>query len=110
MRPAFIPWFNEENLDANLKLVGQFKELADKKGCLPSQLSVAWLLKQGEDILPIPGTKRIKYLEQNWASLNVRLTDEDEAEIRKFVESANLAGSRSVESIGSYALGETKEE
>lgn len=50
------------------------------------------MLKQGDDIIPIPGTKRIKYLEENWASQKVQLTDEDEKEIRNFVEGETLAG------------------
>jgi len=81
----------EANRDKNAKLVNQFKALADKKGCSTSQLSIAWLLKQGDDIIPIPGTKKIKYLEDNWGALNVHLTDEEEAEIRNFAEIAEIA-------------------
>jgi len=92
MRPAFFPRFMEANRDKNVKLVNQFKALADKKGCSTSQLSIAWLLKQGDDIIPIPGTKKIKYLEENWGALNVHLTDEEEAEIRNFAETAEIAG------------------
>jgi len=58
MRGTFFPRFSEENIDANTKLVNQFKGFADKKGCSTSQLALAWLLKQGDDIIPIPGTKR----------------------------------------------------
>ncbi len=92
MRQAFFPRFMEANRDKNVKLVNQFKALADKKGCSTSQLSIAWLLKQGDDIIPIPGTKKIKYLESNWGALNVHLTDEEEAEIRNFSETAEIAG------------------
>ncbi|KAH8649725.1 NADP-dependent oxidoreductase domain-containing protein [Tricladium varicosporioides] len=94
LRPTFFPRLKGENRDANAKVVNQFKTLADKKGCSISQLAIAWLLKQGEDIIPIPGTKKIKYLEENWESLDVHLTDVEEIEIRKFVESAELVGGR----------------
>ena len=50
---------------------------AAKKNCTPGQLTLAWLLAQGDDIIPIPGTKRIKYLEENWGALNVKLSDEE---------------------------------
>ncbi|KAJ4196218.1 hypothetical protein NW759_016404 [Fusarium solani] len=89
-----MPRFNDENFNRNVRLVNQFKELADKKGCTPSQLAIAWLLKQGDDIVPIPGTKKTKYLKENWASHQVRLTDDEEGEIRKFVEAAEVAGHR----------------
>ncbi|KAM0209899.1 hypothetical protein ACHAQD_010918 [Fusarium lateritium] len=83
-----------DDLDINVKLAKQFQTLADKKGYTPAQLAITWLLKQGEDIFPIPGTKRIKYLEENWASLGVQLTDSDEAEIREFANKAGAAGNR----------------
>ena len=108
MRPAHLPRFMEENRAANMKLVNQFKELAEKKGCTTAQLSLAWLLKQGEDIIPIPGTKTIKYLEENWGALEVHLTDAEELEIRKFVESAEIAGGRAPDSV--TVLIDTKEE
>lgn len=92
IRPQWIPRFQEGNLEKNLKIVNQFKALADKKGCTPSQLAIAWVLKQGDDFIPIPGTKRIKYLEANWASLDINLSDEEESEIRKIVGNAELAG------------------
>jgi aryl-alcohol dehydrogenase-like predicted oxidoreductase len=90
-RPSsFVSW--KPTVTKNVKLVNQFKALADKKGCSTSQLSIAWLLKQGDDIIPIPGTKKIKYLEDNWGALNVHLTNEEEAEIRNFAETADIAG------------------
>lgn len=108
MRPASLPRFKEKNRAANMKLVNKFKGLADKKGYTTAQLSLAWLLKQGEDIIPIPGTKTIKYLEENWGALNVHLTDEDELEIRNFVERVEIAGGNAPEGI--RALIDTKEE
>lgn len=107
LRQAFFPRFQGENREKNVKIVNQFKALADKKGCTTSQLSLAWLLKQGDDIIPNPGTKRIKYLEENWGALQIHLTDEEEAEIRHFVETAEIAGSRQPVK---YGLIDTKEE
>lgn len=107
---AMFPRFSEENFDANVKLVDQFKALAQNKGCTPAQLSIAWLLKQGEDIIPIPGTKRIKYLEENWGALQVQLTDADEAEIRNFVETAAVGGGRVPDDAKSQCYADTKEE
>lgn len=64
----YSPRFQGENFSKNLDLVKKMEELAKEKGCQPSQLALAWLLAQGEDIVPIPGTKRIKYLEENVAA------------------------------------------
>jgi aryl-alcohol dehydrogenase-like predicted oxidoreductase len=110
MRPRVMPRFMEANRDKNVKLVSQFKALADKKGCTTSQLAIAWLLKQGDDIVPIPGTKKLKYLEENWGALDVHLTDEDEAEIRHFVETAEIAGHYMPPQFEGYAFTDTKEE
>lgn len=109
-RGSYYPRFSEENLDANIGLVNQFKTISDQKGCTPSQLAIAWLLKQGDDILPIPGTKKIRYLEENWNSLAVHLTDEEEVEIRKFVESVEMCGHRSMSVDGVVAFADTREE
>jgi aryl-alcohol dehydrogenase-like predicted oxidoreductase len=109
-RPLVMPRFMEANRDKNIKLVGQFKALADKKGCTTSQLAIAWLLKQGDDVIPIPGTKKLKYLEENWGALDVHLTDEDEAEIRHFVETAEIAGHYMPPQFESYTFTDTKEE
>ncbi|WP_127494052.1 aldo/keto reductase [Paenibacillus glycanilyticus] len=73
----FSPRFQGENFQLNLDLVERVSELAAEKGCEPSQLALAWLLEQGDDIVPIPGTKRIKYLEENVGSLAVELTEAD---------------------------------
>jgi len=110
LRATHFPRFSEENFEANVKLVSQFKTLADKKGCTTSQLAIAWLIKQGDDIIPIPGTKKIKYLEENWASLDIHITDDEEAEIRKFVKSAEILGYRSTTAGIAFAFADTKEE
>ncbi len=77
----FSPRFQGENFQRNLDLVERVSEVAADKGCEPSQLALAWLLAQGDDIVPIPGTKRIKYLEENVGSLAVELTAADLARI-----------------------------
>jgi aryl-alcohol dehydrogenase-like predicted oxidoreductase len=71
------PRFTGENLQANLRLAAKVKEIAAKKGVTPAQLAIAWVLAQGEDLVPIPGTKRRSYLEQNAAAVEVELTEEE---------------------------------
>jgi aryl-alcohol dehydrogenase-like predicted oxidoreductase len=75
------PRFTGDNLAANLRLAAKVKDLADEKGCTAAQLALAWVLAQGDDLVPIPGTKRISYLEQNLGALDVRLTADDLARI-----------------------------
>jgi aryl-alcohol dehydrogenase-like predicted oxidoreductase len=71
------PRFTGDNLEANLELAAKVEELANDKGVTPAQLALAWVLAQGDDIVPIPGTKQRKYLEQNAGAADVELTDED---------------------------------
>jgi aryl-alcohol dehydrogenase-like predicted oxidoreductase len=75
------PRFTGENLEANLALAGKVREIAADKGITPAQLAIAWVLAQGDDLVPIPGTKRRTYLEQNVGAAEVELTDEDLARI-----------------------------
>jgi aryl-alcohol dehydrogenase-like predicted oxidoreductase len=75
------PRFSGENLDANLKLAAKVKELATAKGITPAQLALAWVLARGEDLVPIPGTKRRSYLEENAQAADIELTKEDLARI-----------------------------
>jgi aryl-alcohol dehydrogenase-like predicted oxidoreductase len=75
------PRFTGANLEANLRLAEKVKEIAAEKGVTPAQLAIAWLLAQGDDIVPIPGTKRRTYLEQNAAAVDVELTADDLARI-----------------------------
>jgi len=86
------PRFTGENLDANLKLAAKVAEIANQKGVTPAQLALAWVLAQGEDLVPIPGTKRRTYLEQNAAAVDVELTAEDLARID--AELPPVAGAR----------------
>lgn len=110
LRGTMFPRFSEKNVEANVKLVSQFKALADRKGCSTSQFAIAWILKQGDDLIPIPGTKRVKYLEENWDSLAIHMTDEEEAEVRKFLETAEAAGYRDTPGSNLFAFANTKEE
>jgi aryl-alcohol dehydrogenase-like predicted oxidoreductase len=71
------PRFQGENFQKNLDLVRRVEEMAKAKGCKPSQLALAWVLAQGDDIVPIPGTKRRKYLEENVGAIDIKLTAED---------------------------------
>jgi aryl-alcohol dehydrogenase-like predicted oxidoreductase len=71
------PRFTGQNLEANLKLAAKVKEIAEEKDITPAQLALAWVLAQGEDLVPIPGTKRREYLEQNAAAVEVELSDAD---------------------------------
>jgi aryl-alcohol dehydrogenase-like predicted oxidoreductase len=71
------PRFTGENLDANLKLAAKVAEIAEEKGITPAQLALAWVLAQGDDLVPIPGTKRRKYLQENAAAVDVELTRDD---------------------------------
>jgi aryl-alcohol dehydrogenase-like predicted oxidoreductase len=75
------PRFQGENFERNLDLVARIEELAEAKGVTPGQLALAWVLHQGEDIVPIPGTKRRTYLEENVAAADVQLTDSELEEI-----------------------------
>ena len=103
----FSPRFSEENFPKNLKLVDALSSISKKKGCTPGQLTLAWLLAQGDDIIPIPGTKKIKYLEENLGSLNVKLTREEEQEIRELIENAEVHGARYPEGMLGYLFADT---
>jgi aryl-alcohol dehydrogenase-like predicted oxidoreductase len=86
------PRFQGEALEHNLQLVAKVEELAREKGCTPGQLALAWVLAQGDDVVPIPGTKRRAYLEENLAAVDVELTPADLARIDSEVPAA--AGDR----------------
>src|SRR5712692_588439 len=88
------PRFQDGNLEHNLGLVRRIEEIAREKGATPSQLALAWLLAQGEDILPIPGTKRRSYLEENVEALSIRLSKDDLARINEAMPPGAAAGSR----------------
>jgi aryl-alcohol dehydrogenase-like predicted oxidoreductase len=88
------PRFQSENFQKNLDLVGKIEEMAREKGCKPSQLALAWVLARGEDIVPIPGTRRRAYLEENAGALQVTLSAEDLARIDLIAPQGVAAGTR----------------
>jgi len=89
-----FPRFQGENFQRNLDLVRRVEEIAAEKGCRPSQLALAWVLAQGEDIVPIPGTKRRTYLEENLRALDAVLTAKDLARIQEVASPGAVAGAR----------------
>lgn len=89
-----MPRYQGENFYKNLELVEKIRTLATEKGCTPSQLAIVWVLAQGEDIITIPGTKRIKYLEENIASENIQLTKDDLESIEAIMPDGIVSGTR----------------
>jgi aryl-alcohol dehydrogenase-like predicted oxidoreductase len=90
----FSPRFQGENFQRNLDLVHRVEQIAKEKGCKPSQLALAWVLAQDKNIVPIPGTKRRKYLEENVAAIDVKLTKEDLRRIEEIFPTGAAAGDR----------------
>ena len=88
------PRFAEANMDRNLALVDAVRGLAAAKGCTPGQLALAWVLARGDDVVPIPGTKRVAYLEENVGALDVRLTADDHAALESLFPVGAAAGDR----------------
>jgi aryl-alcohol dehydrogenase-like predicted oxidoreductase len=91
---AYFPRLNGEALDANLVLVDKVRRIAEDKGATPGQLALAWVLAQGDDVVPIPGTKRVAYLEENVGAADVRLTDDDLAALDAAVPREAVVGER----------------
>ena len=96
-RAGRFPRFSEENFRQNLELAGRVREIAAEKGATPGQLALAWLLHQGEDIVPIPGTKRRKYLEENAAAADLGLTERELGRIEEAIPRGAAAGERYAE-------------
>ena len=88
------PRFQGENFTRNLRLVDEVEKIAREKNCTASQLALAWVLAQGPDIVPIPGTKRVKYLEENIRAVEIQLTQSDLARINEVIPANAAAGSR----------------
>ncbi len=93
-RSARFPRFAEENFQKNVELADRVREVAEGKGITPGQLALAWLLAQGDDIVPIPGTKRREYLEENAGATDVTLTEDDLASIEEAMPRGSAAGER----------------
>jgi aryl-alcohol dehydrogenase-like predicted oxidoreductase len=90
----YSPRFSAENFAKNLELVAEVEALATRKGCAAAQVALAWLLAQGDDVVPIPGTKRVKYLEQNVAALTVHLSPDELAELDSIFPPGAASGAR----------------
>ncbi|KAL0053153.1 hypothetical protein WJX82_001619 [Trebouxia sp. C0006] len=93
-RRLSAPHFSEENIHKNLVLVDKLKELAKKKGCKPGQLALAWVHHQGDDVFPIPGTKTLRFLQENIAAFDIKLSKQEMAELEEAVPHAAVAGER----------------
>ena len=91
------PRFQGENFYKNLALTEQLQAMAREKKVTPSQLALAWVLARGEDVVPIPGTKHVKYLEENAAAAEIVLTREDLGRLERAVPPTGVAGTRYTE-------------
>jgi len=103
----YLPRFSKENFPKNLQLVDKITTIAKKKGVTPGQLTLAWLMAQGDDIFPIPGTTRVERLKENLGSLQVQLTKEEENEIRKTCQDAEVSGERYPEAFMKMSFADT---
>ena len=88
------PKYSRENFPAILKLVAEVESLATKHNCTPAQVCLAWLLAQGEEVIPIPGTRTIQYLDENTAAVDIQLTSDEVKHLRLTAEATELPGDR----------------
>ncbi len=102
-----MPRFSKENFSKNLQLVETLTSIAKRKECTPGQLTLAWILAQGEDFIVIPGTTKIKNLEENVAAAEIKLSKEEEEEIRKACEKADIVGGRYPEARSGFLFGDS---
>ncbi|KAI1106341.1 Aldo/keto reductase-like protein [Jackrogersella minutella] len=89
-----VPRYSEENFPKNLEMVAKFETFAKQKGRAPSQLVLAWILAQGDDFFPIPGTRSIKYLEENLGALDLTISAEEDKQIRDLIGNLQVVGLR----------------
>lgn len=101
------PRFSAENFPKNLELVDKITAIAKKKSVTPSQLTLAWIMSQGDDFFPIPGTTNPARLEENLGALKVKLSKEEEKEIRDACEAATVSGGRYPEAMAKYSYADT---
>lgn len=102
-----LPRFSKENFVKNLHLVDTLTSTAKKKNCTPGQLTLAWILAQGNDFIVIPGTTKIKNLEENVAASQVILSKEEEEEIRNACQKADIVGGRCPEALAAYLFADS---
>ncbi|KAK4790328.1 hypothetical protein SAY86_017632 [Trapa natans] len=103
----FLPRFQPENLEHNAKLFDRVTEIAERKGCSPSQLALSWVHHQGDDVCPIPGTTKLDNFNQNLGALSVKLTQEEMAELESIVASVNVKGDRYSADISTWKDSDT---
>jgi aryl-alcohol dehydrogenase-like predicted oxidoreductase len=103
----FQPRFQPENLEHNKIIFERVNEMATKKGCTPSQLALAWVHHQGDDVCPIPGTTKIKNFNDNIGALSVKLTPEEMVELESFASEDAVKGDRYPNEIQTWKTSET---
>lgn len=105
------PRFQNEAFKKNLAIVEKVKAFAKTKGCTPGQLALAWVLGQGDDVVPIPGTRRVKYLLENLGAAKVKVSGEELKELAEVVASEGIVGERYAEKEmhSTFAYGDKKE-
>jgi len=103
----YLPRLQAENLEHNNKLFEQVNQIAGKKECTPSQLALAWVHHQGDDVCPIPGTTKIENFNQNIGALSVKLTPEDMAELEAIASTDAVKGERYVSGAPTYKESDT---
>ncbi|CAN1249656.1 Probable aldo-keto reductase 2 [Linum perenne] len=101
------PRFKGENMDHNRTLFDRVTELANRKGCTTSQLALAWVHHQGDDVCPIPGTTKIENLNQNIGALSVKLTQEEMAKLEAIASADSVKGARYVEGMPTFKVADT---
>jgi aryl-alcohol dehydrogenase-like predicted oxidoreductase len=101
-RSQRFPRFSDENFDKNQVLVGRVRAIAQRRGATPGQMALAWVLAKGDDVVPIPGTKRRKYLEENAAAAKIELTPDEAAELEAAVPEDQIMGARYTEANMKY--------
>lgn len=101
------PRFSKENFPKNLQLVDRITEIASKKGCTSTQLTLAWIMAQGDDFFPIPGTTNMTRLEENLGAGKIKLTEEEKKDIREACEKAEIVGARYPEAMSAALFADT---
>jgi aryl-alcohol dehydrogenase-like predicted oxidoreductase len=104
---AILPRYSKENFPKNVEAVDKLRALAEEKGVTVTQLTLAWLLAQGDDIFPIPGTTRVEALVENVESLKVELTEEEVRRYRQIVEESDVSGTRYPEAFSATLFVDT---
>lgn len=104
---AWLPRFSEENFPKNIAIVDRISEIAKEKGVTPSQLTLSWLMSQGDDIFPIPGTTKPERLTENVGSCGVSLTEKEKNDVRLETEKADISGDRYPEAFAKTSFADT---